>query len=503
MVNPFAFHGTLARGSNFAGRRRQIAIAQQRCLGNEQACLAIVGMPRVGKSSLADRVFIEPRRELFGRQVLTAWVQVSVQQKPAELFVQIAWQTMESIREAARGGNGGSMVPLLERALVDVRADAEWVDLNLALARFFSAVRETGYRTVVVLDEFDHTRVIFRSMPAAFHLLRELGNNPTYGIGLVAVSRRPVAEIEEVACPGNSNLDGIFLELQVPCFNDDEMRELLGPLDEIGAPRSELDGVLSEYCGYQPYFATVVAFHAAQQWLTDRKLNMAEIIESAEPTLYREYGHILALLEERGLKEKLLEVLFGPNLQVMPADLSQMRQYGIIRGRGDVYAAFAPHFHSYLSSLSRDVDLWPLWTQAEQALRRCLHHVLAEKYATDEWGDSVRRDHANLADLVKRLTLERGRYMARNPAPTGSRLIDYANPSDYMPLISSYWKVLQAVLGEDRGIWNSRFELLAWVRRPIAHSNVKFVQKEDRLAAESICHSLIRLIEKWEKTQAV
>jgi hypothetical protein len=51
--NPFANNGNIVYDDDFVGRQDEIRTIQQRVINSPQAgCLAIVGAPRIGKSSL-------------------------------------------------------------------------------------------------------------------------------------------------------------------------------------------------------------------------------------------------------------------------------------------------------------------------------------------------------------------------------------------------------------------------------------------------------------------
>ncbi len=501
--NPFSFHGGLAKGRQFVGRHRQISFARQRCLETEQpGSLAIIGMPRIGKSSLAWNVFIDPQEQLAHRKVLTAWVNVSKKGRPADLFLEMAREVLNAVVGTCVRGAQVPLLPLIQDNLKKILPGAEWDDIDDAISRFFGSVRDAGFTVVVVLDEFDYLRTLFAELPIAFHLLREVANNAAWGICLVTVSRRPVAEIEDVACPGNSTLDGIFMELQVPCFTSEEMTELLSPLDETTLPREELDPLIAYYCGNQPYFGTGFAFQAAFQWLTSSMLNIPDIIAASEPMLFREYTHVLDLLTERDLRNTLLGVIFGPRIDVKPAAVSQLKQYGILQeGEKKEFTTFSPHFYGVLKDLHREVDLWPLWTNAEKSIRRLLDAVLSARYECLEWSSKAIEVHPQLAQVLGDLESRRSAFLNRNPAASASNLLDYANPSEYMPFISAHWSSLSPILGDGKKLWNDRFELLSWVRRPMAHSNDEFIPREDRITAEQICRLIFDRVSQWERSQ--
>ena len=51
--NPFADFGSIVFGQRFVGREKELNAIAQRVLGDNYGNLAIMGLPRIGKSSLA------------------------------------------------------------------------------------------------------------------------------------------------------------------------------------------------------------------------------------------------------------------------------------------------------------------------------------------------------------------------------------------------------------------------------------------------------------------
>ena len=50
--NPFADYGNIIEGNRFIGRKSSIATIHNRVMGNSFGNIAIIGLPRIGKSSL-------------------------------------------------------------------------------------------------------------------------------------------------------------------------------------------------------------------------------------------------------------------------------------------------------------------------------------------------------------------------------------------------------------------------------------------------------------------
>ena len=91
-----------------------------------------------------------------------------------------------------------------------------------------------------------------------------------------------------------------------------------------------------------------------------------------------QYDRMIDLLREDGNLSKLLQVLFGPIVDVKQTDLDELLRYGFIKpGEQDTYVAFSGHFQTFLGLVERevDLDLWPIWRETEITLRHLVCRV--------------------------------------------------------------------------------------------------------------------------------
>jgi AAA+ ATPase superfamily predicted ATPase len=74
MKNPFADYGTTVTGNRFIGRKEEIQAVKNRIFDERYGNLAIMGLPRIGKMSLARQAIIEYQTEFPQEPVLAVWV---------------------------------------------------------------------------------------------------------------------------------------------------------------------------------------------------------------------------------------------------------------------------------------------------------------------------------------------------------------------------------------------------------------------------------------------
>ena len=188
--NPFVNYGKIVRGERFIGRHRIHSVIERKIIdpvnpGN----LAIIGVHRIGKSSLAYKTIIEQKEKLIAKGILPIWIGLSSYKQSSELFSSLVGECVNEMEDLDLLTD--KLQRSADRALED---GAAWDRTK----RFFKEVQKTGYGTLFILDEFDSARIIFKG-ETAFQRLRELADLPDYRFSLVLTSRRNIKDIEIAA----------------------------------------------------------------------------------------------------------------------------------------------------------------------------------------------------------------------------------------------------------------------------------------------------------------
>ena len=92
---------------------------------------------------------------------------------------------------------------------------------------------------LLILDEFDHARYLFKGN-TAFQRLRELADYPDYGFSLILTSRRSIRDIERLA-GSSSPFHNIFQVQRLGMFNDDDLEIYFSRFSDIGISISDED----------------------------------------------------------------------------------------------------------------------------------------------------------------------------------------------------------------------------------------------------------------------
>src|SRR5438132_4496821 len=96
--NPLADYGTIVSGSRFIGRHDGLNAIDARVLRPaEPGNLAIIGQPRIGKSSLAYQGIVAREQELLKEKVVPIWLNLATFDEPSDLFRELVTSCQEKL----------------------------------------------------------------------------------------------------------------------------------------------------------------------------------------------------------------------------------------------------------------------------------------------------------------------------------------------------------------------------------------------------------------------
>jgi hypothetical protein len=343
--NIFRERGKIVRGRQFIGRRRELDVIRHHVFTDKPGNLAVMGMRKVGKSSLAYQALMSQATGKAGTLVI--WLNVSTHTSRTQFFRLLVLATTEELRKA-RG-----LTRQLERVAKTAEESDHWADLCTYIPRFFAAVRGSSHRVVIVLDEFDSASALLDGFEQGFQFLEDLATSPALGLCLVTTSSRPLADIIKKARVSSVGFAGSFVPLYLPPFSDDDMEDFYGRLEKYGlgvdsAFREEVETV----CGTHPFLLAITGHKLVDEQLALSPFDAAEAFRTVVPSVTQYYDtELLEQLRWDGSDSKLLQLLFGPPPDLTDPKVQRLVWYGLAKPDGSQYKAFSPHFHSYLSVL--------------------------------------------------------------------------------------------------------------------------------------------------------
>ncbi|WP_406859543.1 ATP-binding protein [Streptomyces sp. HUAS MG47] len=493
--NPFATVGHPVHGAAHAGRAHQIRVLRQRVLEQPTAgATAVIGPPRIGKSSLAYHLFMRPEALAEYPRLIPVWMNVRTGGGIAQVVLRLVEDVWEALEERAPEQDR-RITAAYERA---VAPGMEWVEAQTETQEFLRLVRRRGWRVVLILDEFDAAREVFRSQPGTFQALREFAYNLDWNIGLVTTSRRELREIVDMADPDESTFAGIFRSVFLTCFDEPDLTELAGRVD--GVEPEDLARTtrrLAELTGGHPYLASVLLDRVCSAEADH--LPLATALERHVDPLPAEFSYyyrdLAGLLDADGRLRALLEVVLGPQLVVTPDDAQVLLQQGLIVVRDDTYRAFSQDFQEYLTLIGRQLGHWDQWMAVEGRVRDLVDDGFTGRYG-EEWPDELRAKRPKLTAVLDKCEELRAREARAYGARASARLLDFTYPRDLYDLMASHWDVFGKLLGKDKAYWSERFSLLAKVRNPMVHNRMSVVTPVEQRMFGVYCEELMELLDR-------
>ncbi len=486
--NPFSDYGNIVHGERFIGRHDSLRVVENRVMRpKEPGNLAIVGDYRIGKSSLVYQAIMEHRDELIARRQLPIWVNLGTYDQAATFFCSLVTLSYEKLDE---------LEVLTDRIVHAAKHALEpklsWTEGYGRIQRYFEKIRQAGIRVLFILDEFDHARNLFKGDISGFQGLRELTYRPEWRINFVTISRRSLRDIE-LQTKAISTFDLVFHKHYLSLFNDSDMQEYVARLSSVGIEVTpELRNRIHFYCGEHPFLLEMLGYEIVEQFREYSTLDADRSARRIEQSLTGHYQHVVSILSEDGSLKKLLQILFGPVVDVNQTDVEEFLRYGIIQPsvKEGTYAAFSPHFQTYLQVIERQVDLWPLWRETEVALRSTITSRMIEQYG-DSWIEKIIKARPNLKSIFDKCREAQQKEQKAFPRRASQNLLDFTYPQDLFSIIFAEWNAFSPIFGNDKHYWNQRAQFITKIRNPLAHNRDKAVYAHERQIAKGYCEELL------------
>ncbi|OQX14787.1 MAG: hypothetical protein BWK80_41540 [Desulfobacteraceae bacterium IS3] len=508
IMNPFANKGRIVTGKSFIGRFEGLKTVANTVTDLPMPNnLAIIGYPRIGKSSLAKQAIIQKKECLLEENKLAVWIDFSGFSNRETFFKSLVRYSFENLKRAERIDD-----EIKERASEVLEKGKLWDDLKYDIEIYFETVRSKGYYTIFVLDEFDEARNKFENNAEAFREIRHLGYDAErYGIAFVTTSRRSIRDIE-IQSKVSSTLDGIFGKEYLAMYKEKELSEYYQLYEEIGLQLDDIQKQRIEYyCGGHPYLLAVLGFELVETFKEDKEINVDGIFRKTQLQFADYYEQLIALLREDRTFTNLLQILLGPKIDVKPSDIDELLIYGLIQKGEKYFAAFSQHFQNYLKFKERDekieVETWKLISQAEKGLRQLILNVFVKKFG-ENWEDSYLSKYNGIPDKKKKLNeiftrlrnaQQRDIEQYGNLA-LGLTLLDQTyihQLFDYF-ILFSWDDLFKAIFQKEKKYWNEVKQSLEKIRNPMAHQKIQLLLEWEIKKVEEYCREIIAIAERTE-----
>lgn len=523
MINPFVDYGGIVYGNRFIGRKTSLRKIEERVLGSAYGNLAIMGLPRIGKSSLAWHAIMNRKNELISQKIIPIFFDVGSCKSNVEFFSKMFSQgycefEFLDIEERYRS--------FIERVKNDFSAG---YDREL-IRKFFRIVIKMGYRVIYVLDEFDHVQNLFDA--ADFSFLRELSYNPENKICIVTCSRKTIEDIAAVEDKAISNFAGIFSDIRLEMFSKEDVDEYWAHFKENWDVDQEYKNSVQYYAGRHPFLMDQINCNLFT--LNERNDIQANCDSIG---LMNCFDNMVSTLEKENLLNVAIQLVVGPYDYVSPKDVEKLLRYGFLKQvnacekekvfwgmqigpvvDGKTYVCFSDYCTLDLyRRYHANVPYHALWNETENLLRDVVRQYLSINYPND-WESDLRKkidlegetvpfykNNKKVVDTwdekLKELKKNRDGLIKNFPVMKKYDLINFTNTNHIFELFirrDKKW-FIDNVFKETYNYWNPRFKKLQDVRNPVAHNNtIGEIASEIDLARE-YCEEIKQAIVKWNQ----
>ena len=521
--NPFADFGSIVFGQRFVGRKKELKVIEQRVLGDNYGNLAIMGLPRIGKSSLAWQGIMTKKEELEKKKIVPIFFQTGSCRDARSFFTQILLCLHDEIQITFDDEKYAKFIDPIVGEINKLDDDS----FLLAIIKYYKVVKRLGYKAIYILDEFDSVQKIFDV--AAFQFLRELSYNPDTKICIVTCSRKTIQEIE-AKNGAISNFYGTFKDLRLGMFDDEDMKSYWSRVKLPNDFSPTYKNKVEYYVGRHPYLLDLFNDYCCRTNTHNLDDTSNDVVAEIRLELWNQLKSIINTLEYEKVFNKAIQLILGPVYDVTKIDEEKLLKYEFVKivdneqkmsilGRlvgaqivQGSYVCFSDYYTLLLDqNYIANVDYWPLWRDTEKKMRELIKIYIRNTFSPADWeteivakfGDEDRRIEGKEMWIDKFNRLIKLRESTKRNFPSASQhLIDYTLTRDmYEVFMIKAWDWFGNVFSGQRKDWTAKFIYLADIRNPMAHNNPEFISKEQRQKAEEYCKEIVRIITEWEAKQ--
>ena len=519
--NPFASPTEEVEGDDFVGRKSVLAEMHRDIVyPNKISNYHVVGLPRIGKSSLLKAFREKVRQNHYNLDLVVIYISLDKCENSEAMWREIGKELRIELKRKLSSNN--------KYAAFEEELEFEGINENNIDYGYVCSVakcmKTVGFFGLVLIDEFDNFSTI--ASKATVGNLRTLFSSSDYGIRAVIASRRMVERIErEVEGAVNadvSTLAPIFINgCKVKMFNDEDMIEYWTTIgNKIGCTISEkYIQEVQYYVGNHPCLLNLLngcywAEHESKNYISnnsaslnpDKKL-LNKLHNAFDWAVWRD-------MKKWQLLRSLILSTWGPDENIPNEELSELDHYGVISKEqiltetdGPIRIAISRYFTEWMNLKRYILPFGDEWSKAEANMRIVVKCFCDDMYQGDEakMTNHLETKNANGIEInANPRYTARGRFDAMrdkmiknlNKYPDmSSSLIDYSDPSDLPEIFfKREWHWFGQIFGGTWYDWSDKFSTINEVRNIKAHNNPGMPKVRIELAKE-YCHEINERIE--------
>ena len=514
--NPFASPMEEVEGDDFVGRKSVLAEMHRDVVyPNKISNYHVVGLPRIGKSSLLKAFREKVRQNHYNLDSVVIYISLDKCENSEAMWREIGKELRIELRRKLSSSN--------KYAAFEEELEFEGINENnidydyvCSVAKCMKVVDFFG---LVLIDEFDKFSTI--ASKATVGNFRTLITSSDYGIRAVIASRRMVERIErEIEGAVNadvSTLAPIFINgCKLKMFNEEDMTDYWATIGKkIGRTISEkYIQEVQYYVGNHPCLLNLLngcywAEHESKNYIsndsTSLNLNnelLNKLHDAFDWAVWRD-------MKKWQLLRSLILSTWGPDENIPNEELSELDRYGVISKNqiltepdGPIRIAISRYFTEWMNLKRYILPFGDEWSKAEGNMRKIVKCFCDDMYQGDEAKmiNHLETKNANSIEVgVDPRYTAKGRFSSMrskmekciNKYPDmSSSLIDYSDPSDLPEIFfRREWPWFVQIFGNTWNDWREKFDTIKEVRNIKLHNNSGIPQVRIELA-KKYCHEV-------------
>ena len=379
-MNLYADTGKIIASSRYVSRSDIEKEIIDRTMGDIYGSISVVGMQRMGKSSIVNHIYTQYHDDCFERHIIMLSMSLNDFNSLPHFYKTIAELIIEELEDHDID------IPQRLNSIMDKMNASDDDRVFNQLTRFIKFLKKSlSYRLYIILDEFDRSRTMFKDN-SGYAQLRSLLYNSATAVTFVFVSRRMVSELEKQL--DESSLSGTLgTPIYVTPYNEEELSLYFDIAKEAGyeitiSQQNDLLALMGSY----PYWLDLFMYRLVDE---GNQMDMNALFDRYAGVFYREFDILNSILDEQGLLMPLMQLIFGPVYDCTLFQVKSLEDYAVIHynDENDIMT-LSPKYEAYLQSKRKDIDFAPKWHECERLLRRMLKYEYQLMYGND-WEETL------------------------------------------------------------------------------------------------------------------
>lgn len=484
--------GPQVSGESFLGRKKELKTISNDLYNGSN--IHLVGVPRIGKSSLAGSV-LDRNREMPG------YLQVRLCMGEYHSAFQFWFTLWDDIREALKKDGLWDISFQESYAILDTLAEetGSWyIRMHRPLLSVLKEIKSHSRQLILTIDEFDAVTGVFGRETAYYQLLRSIFSDSQYATNGILISRQSLSVLEHKVST-LSSFQGVFPPSgRLTEFDSDDMNEFYAALKKYDITLTG-DGMsrLEYYTGNIPYLCCMFARQMVQD-CNGRCLDEAQIDvlrKVLAESILNYYEDLVERLRADQHLDPLLSLIYTRGRPIDSKYRREMEAMGTLRKdtEGNYYA-YSQDFTTYLGLTPLNLPVWDMIISVERKLKELVRKVYSEL------GEDNYRDRKKQEQIVRKypeLKMIHWNTVDRNlgnilPYKKQTSTLDGLGLGFIVDIVLSNWNERFCNwFFLDIG-WKDRLLLIKRVRNPLFHGET-MLSEEELAACNQYCGELLAL----------